>query len=170
MKIKIMVFSFLLLLVSNGAFADIVSVKTPELNGKITASPNLVLTDWQTIMSCHFDYKGTRKQSVRYLQTILKKTDIGEYSMNIKKGSLSEALPKWRLLTCAYKLLFIGKNMDLNGRSIMGEIFLLGQEHGEMSPDELEHMQNKNFVAKYLADKVEDIKLTIAPEGGIVTE
>lgn len=168
MKIKIIAFSFLLLLVSQQAFADLVSVKTPELNGKITVASNLVLTDWQTIMSCHFDYKGSRKESVRYLQTILKNTDINEYSMNIKKGSLSEALPNWRLLTCAYKLLFIGKNMDLNGRSIMGEIYLLGQEHGEMSKDELTHMQNKNFVAKYLADRIEDMKLEISPEGGIV--
>lgn len=165
-----MVFSFLLLLITSTAFAEIVSVKTPELNGKVSVSSNLILTDWQTIMSCHFDYKGSRKESVRYLQTILKNTDVNEFSINIKKGSLSEALPKWRLLTCAYKLLFIGKNMDLNGRSVMGEIYLLGQEHGEMSIDELKHMQNKNFVAKYLADKVEDLKLTIAPEGGIVAD
>lgn len=165
-----MAFSFFLLILSTQAFAEIVSVKSPELNGKITVSSNLVLTDWQTIMSCHFDYKGSRKESLRYLQTILKNTEINEYSIKIKKGSLSEALPKWKLLTCAYKLLFIGKNMDQNGRNIMGEIYLLGQEHGEMTTDELQHMQNKNFVAKYLADKVEDLKLTISPEGGIVAE
>ena len=165
-----MVISFLLVLVTGQASAAVVTVKSPELKGKVSVSSNLVLTDWQTIMSCHFDYKGSRKESVRYLQTILKNTDINEYSLFIKKGSLSEALPKWRLLTCAYKLLFIGKNMDQNGRSMMGEIYLLGQEHGEMTVDELQHMQNKNFVAKFLADKVEDLKLAIAPEGGIVAE
>ena len=165
-----MVISFLLVLVTGQASAAVVTVKSPELKGKVSVSSNLVLTDWQTIMSCHFDYKGSRKESVRYLQTILKNTDINEYSLFIKKGSLSEALPKWRLLTCAYKLLVIGKNMDQNGRSMMGEIYLLGQEHGEMTVDELQHMQNKNFVAKFLADKVEDLKLAIAPEGGIVAE
>lgn len=163
-------FLLFLLLICNSAFADIVSVKSPELSGKVTVTSNLVLTEWQTIMSCHFDYKGSRKESVRYLQTNLKNTEINEYSMTIKKGSLSEALPNWRLLTCAYKILFLGKNMDLSGRAIMGEIFLLGQENGEMSADELKHMQNKNFVAKYLADKVEDMKLTISSEGLIVAE
>lgn len=169
MKIKIMLFSLLSLFLCNMAFADIISVKAPPLKGKILVTSNLVLTDWQTIMSCHFDYKGSRKESVRYLQTIMKKTDINEYSIDIKKGSLSEALPNWRLLTCAYKLLFIGKNMDLNGRSILGEIYLLGQEYGEMSKDELSQMQNKNFLAKYLTDKIEEVNLEISPEGGIVS-
>ena len=160
----------LLLLICNSAYADIISFKTPELNGKLTTTSNLILTDWQTIMSCHFDYKGSRKESVRYLQTILQKTDLNEYSISIKKGSLSEALPNWRLLTCAYKLLFLGKNIDQNSRAIMGEIYLLGQEHGEMSADDLKQMLNKNFVAKYLADQIEDIKLIISSEGSIVTE
>ena len=169
MKTKLLVFSILSLMISNTAFADNVFVKTPELKGKISVPSNLLLTDWQTIMSCHFDYKGSRKESIRYPQTILKNIGNNEYSLFVKKGSLSEMLPKWRLLTCAYKLLLIGKNSDQNNRSIMGEIYLLGQEHGEMSADELKDMQNKLYVAKILADKTEDLQLAIAPEGGIVT-
>ncbi|MBC7539677.1 MAG: hypothetical protein H7281_12715 [Bacteriovorax sp.] len=170
MKIKIKLLSFLLLLVSFNVFADNVFVRTPELTGKLTAPAVLNLTDWQTIMSCHFNFKGSRKESVRYPQTIIKSLGNNEYSLFIKKGSLSETLPGWKLLTCAYKLLLIGKNSDLNGRSVFGEIYLLGQEHGEMSTDELKDMQNKNYVAKILTDKTQDLKIAIAPEGGIVAE
>ncbi|MBC7714956.1 MAG: hypothetical protein H7177_16540 [Rhizobacter sp.] len=170
MKIKTPLFSLLLLLVCTNAFADNVFIKTPELNGKLTAPAVLNLTDWQTIMSCHFDYKGSRKESVRYPQTIVKSLGNNEYSLFIKKGSLSETLPGWRLLTCAYKILLIGKNSELNNRSVFGEIFLMGQEHGEMSADELKDIQNKNFVAKILSDKTQDLKIAIAPEGGIVAE
>ena len=170
MKIKIMLFSFLLLLVSFNTFAGSVYVRTPELSGKLTVPSVLNLTDWQTIMSCHFDYKGSRKESVRYPQTIIKGLGNNDYSLFIKKGSLSETLPGWRLLTCAYKILLIGKNSDLNNRSVFGEIFLMGQEQGEMSADELRDIQNKNFVAKILTDKTQDLKIAIAPEGGIVAE
>jgi hypothetical protein len=170
MKNKLITFTVFFLLTSNQLFADVVFFKTPEIFGKISTPAKLSLTDWQTIMSCHFDVNGRRKESVRYLQTILKNTAPNEYSLSIKKGSLSETLPKWKLLTCAYKILLIGKNSELENRSIFGEIYLLGQEHGQMTTDELKDMQNKNFIARILADKTEDIKLLINTEGGIAIE
>lgn len=169
MKTQNIILSLLFLLASFELKADIVSVKAPEINGKIRVSSNLVLTDWQAVMSCHFDHKGVRKESIRYPQTILKKISNDEYSLFVKKGSLSEMLPNWRLLTCAYKMILIGKNTDLS-RSILGEIYFLGQEHGEMDAEELKDMQNKEYVAKVLTDKTRDLRLVIAPEGGIVTE
>lgn len=169
MKTKNLIFSLLFLLLSFELKADIVRVVAPQINGKIRVSSNLMLTDWQAVMSCHFDHNGVRKESIRYPQTILKKITGDEYSLFIKKGSLSEMLPNWRLLTCAYKMILIGKNTDL-GRSILGEIYFLGQEHGEMDPEELKDMQNKEYVAKVLFDKTRDLRLVIAPEGGIVAE
>ena len=148
------------------AYADVVSFKAPEVNDKIRVSKNLILTDWQAVMSCHFDVKGVRKESIRYPQTILKKTATDEYSLFVKKGSLSEMLPGWRLLTCAYKIILIGKNTELE-RSIMGELYLLGQESGEMDSNDLKDIQNKEFVAKVIADKTREISLVISPEGGI---
>jgi hypothetical protein len=170
MKMKSLYFAFLLIFLSINASAENVSVRTPMLNGKITVPPILNLTDWQTIMSCHFDYNGSRKESIRHPQTMLKSLGNNEYSLFIKKESLSETLPGWRLLTCAYKILLIGKNSELNNRSIFGEVYLMGQEHGEMSTNELKDIQNKSIVAKILIDKTHDLKLTIAPEGGIVAE
>ena len=166
-----LVLTTLLLVTSTSAFAEGVSIKSPELNGKITiVTANLDLTDWQAIMSCHFDYKGSRKESVRYPQTFVKKISHNEYSLSVKKGSLSEYfLPGWKLLTCAYKLILLGKNTDTQ-RSIYGEIFFLGQEHGEMDIEELKEMQNKDYVAKVLTEKTHDLKLAIAPEGGIIAE
>lgn len=166
MKLRLLLPLFVFCL-SLSAKADIVSFKAPEINGKIRTDDNLVLTDWQAIMSCHFDVKGVRKESVRYPQTILKKISNNQYSLYVKKGSLSEMLPGWRLLTCAYKLLLIGKNLDLD-KSLMGEIYLLGQEFGEMDPEDLKDIQNKEYVEKVLTDKTRDLSLTIT-EGGIVS-
>lgn len=150
------------------AHADVVSFRAPEVNGTIKVVKNLALTDWQAVMSCHFDVKGVRKESIRYPQTILKKIAIDEYSLFINKGSLSEMLPAWRLLTCAYKIILIGKNTELS-RSVFGEVYLLGQESGEMNPNDLKDMQNKDYVAKVISDKTRLLNLEIAPEGGIVT-
>lgn len=166
-----LVLTTLLLLASAPSFAENVWFKAPELNGKITiTSGNLDLSDWQAVMSCHFDLKGTRKETIRYPQTFVKKIGRNEYSLAVKKGSLSEYfLPGWRLLTCAYKLILIGKNTDTQ-RSTFGEIYLIGQEHGEMDADELKYIQNKDYVSKVLTDKTHDLKLAIAVEGGIIAE
>ena len=159
----------LIFVIGLSAEASVVSFKAPEVNGKIKVGPNLILTDWQAVMSCHFDVKGVRKESILYPQTILKKISADEYSLFVKKGSLSEMLPGWKLLTCAYKIILIGKNTDLE-RSIFGEIYLLGQEFGEMDPNDLKDIQNKDYVAKVIADKTRLLSLLISPEGGIVTE
>jgi hypothetical protein len=61
---KKLTFLFTLLLFSlcvSVAQADIVRVKTPAINGKLVAN-NLDMTDWQAVMSCHFNYQGSRKE------------------------------------------------------------------------------------------------------------
>lgn len=167
MKTKILVLAVISLL-STQTFAENVFFKTSEVNGKITAA-GINLTDWQAVMSCHFDYKGSRKESIRYPQTWIKKLNETEYSLKVTKGSLSEfAIPGWRLLTCAYKLILIGKR-DQNKTSF-GEIYLIGQEHGEMDPQDLKDMQNKVWVDKVLADKTSNLELFISDDGGITSE
>lgn len=173
-KNTLIALSFIIsLLMALPAFADSVSVKAPALEGKINiTTPNLTLTDWQAVMSCHFDYKGSRKESVRYPQTFIKAvsgTSGSEFNISVKKGSLSEFLPGWRLLTCAYKLILLGRDTDAN-KAVFGEIYLMGQEFGEMDPEDLKDMQNKDFVAKVLSDKFRQLKLGIATDGGIVLE
>lgn len=172
MKTKSIIFSTLIItLVSFNAFADSVVIKAPEINGKVILnSENLKLTDWQAVMSCHFDYKGDRKESIRYPQTIIRKIENtkNEYSLFIKKGSLSEFLPNWKLLTCAYKMILLGKNTDLN-KTVMGEIYLLGQEHGQMDESELSNMKDREFVAKVLEDKTRALNLSLI-DGVILAE
>jgi len=157
----------LLSLFTSQSFADIVRFKAPEVNGAIKAH-GINLTDWQAVMSCHFNYKGSRKESIRYPQTWIKKTGPNDYSLKIKKGSLSEFLPGWRLLTCAYKLILIGKKEQ--NKTAFGEIYLLGQEHGEMDEIDLKDMQNKSWVKKVLAEKTELLELMISENGGITSE
>ena len=151
------------------AFADNISIKTPELNGKIIfQAVNFKLTDWQAVMSCHFDYKGSRKGVLRYPQTFVQAEAPNEYIIRIKKGSLSEILPGWDLLTCAYKLILIGRDTVTN-KSLFGEIFLLGQEHGQMEMEDIRDFENKEYVTKALGDKLNDLKLQ-AYEGQILAE
>lgn len=160
----------LILLLPVISHADNVSMKTPELSGLVTIhSDHMTLTDWQAVMSCHFDYKGSRKESIRYPQTFMKATGSDTYSISIKKGSLSEFLPTWRLLTCAYKLILIAKNSE-TGKNAFGEINLAGQEHGEMDPVDLKVMMDKSALAEILNEKLKDLKLTINAEGGIILE
>jgi hypothetical protein len=150
--------------------ADNVSMKTPELSGLVTFhGSNMKLTDWQAVMRCHFDYKGSRKESIRYPQTFMKDLGNEAYSISVKKGSLSEFLPTWRLLTCAYKLILIAKNTE-TGKNAFGEIYLAGQEHGEMDPEELKVMEDQTMLAEILKEKLHDLRVTVNSEGGIILE
>jgi hypothetical protein len=159
---------FTLVLMSLSAHADIVRYKAPAIDGKIIAN-NLEMTDWQAVMSCHFNYQGSRKESVRYPQTFLKKIDGQTYSLKIKAGSLMEALPHWELLTCAYKLILIGKNVTTH-QLAFGEIFLMGKESGVMSESELQAMMDINQVTKVLNDRTRELSLSYGKEGGIVED
>lgn len=158
----------LVLVFTFSAHADIVRYKAPAINGKLIAN-NLEMTDWQAVMSCHFNYQGSRKESIRYPQTWLKKIDASTYSLKIKEGSLFEALPHWELLTCAYKLILIGKNATTR-QLAFGEIFLMGKESGTMSESELQAMMDINQVTKVLNDKTRELTITYGKDGGIVEE
>lgn len=145
--------------ICSNALADNISIKTPELNGKIIfKAQNFKLTDWQAVMSCHFDYKGSRKGVQRFIQTFVQPEAENNYLIRIKKGSLSEFLPGWDLLTCAYKLILIGRDTVTN-KSLFGEIYLLGKEHGQMEMEDIRDFENIDYVTKALGDKLNDLKL-----------
>ncbi|MFA6238212.1 MAG: hypothetical protein WC635_12840 [Bacteriovorax sp.] len=167
MKIKALFFALVLIL-STTLMAETVRFKAPAINGKLIAN-NIKLTDWQTVMSCHFNHRGQRKESIRYPQTFLTSQDGGNYSLKIKAGSLSELLPNWELQTCAYKLILIGKNITSH-QLAFGEIFLLGKETGVMSTSELQIMQDLNQVTKILNEKTRELIITNGKDGGIVED
>lgn len=167
-KMRKLTILFTLLFSIGVSHADIVKVKAPAINGKLIAN-NLEMTDWQTVMSCHFNYQGLRKESIRYPQTFLNKIEGNTYSLKIKAGSLSEILPHWELLTCAYKLILIGKNITTH-QIAFGEIFLMGKETGIMNESELQAMQDVNQVAKVLNDKTKALFITYGKDGGIVED
>lgn len=164
----ITLFFTLVLLSTSTLLADTVRFKTPAVNGKLIAN-NIEMTDWQTVMSCHFNYHGSRKESIRYPQTWLKKLDNGAYSLKVKAGSLSEMLPNWELLTCAYKLILIGKNASTH-QLAFGEIYLMGKESGVMSESELQAMMDINQVTKVLAERTRELTVGFGKDGGIVEE
>lgn len=148
--------------------AENVRIKTPAINGKLIAN-NLEMTDWQTVISCHFNYQGSRKEFTRYPQTILSKLDGNTYSLKIKHASLHELLPRWDLLTCAYKLILIGKNV-ITHQIAFGEILLVGKETGVMNESELQTMQDVNQLTKILIDKTKELVITYGKDGGIVED
>lgn len=168
MFIKTTLFTLVFTLFSTTAIAESVRFKAPALTGKLIAN-NIEMTDWQTVMSCHFNYRGQRKESIRYPQTFLTAHNGSGYTLKIKAGSLSEFLPNWELLTCAYKLILIGKNITTRQLSF-GEIYLLGKENGVMSESELQAMQDINLVTKLLNEKTRELVITNGKDGGIVEE
>jgi hypothetical protein len=165
---RTMTIFFTLLFYYSSAFADNVRFRTPQISGKLIAE-NIEMTDWQTVMSCHFNFRGQRKESIRYPQTWLKKIDSNTYSLKIKAGSLTEILPRFELLTCAYKLILIGKNQTTHQLSF-GEIFLMGKESGVMSESELQSIQELSTVSKILSEKTRELTVTNGKDGGIVEE
>ncbi len=168
MKNLIIFFVLLLNSLFTPAFADYVRVKAPLLNGKLIAN-NLEMTDWQAVMSCHFNVQGSRKESIRYPQTFLTKLDGHAYALKVKAGSLSELLPNWELLTCAYKLILIGKNSTTH-QLAFGEIFLVGKESGVMSEGELQSMQDPIQLAKILNERTKELVIAYGKDGGIVED
>lgn len=167
MKSKTILFT-LVFAFSSGLLAETVRYKAPVINGKLIAN-NIEMTDWQAVMSCHFNYQGRRKESIRYPQTFLTEHVGNSYTLRIKAGSLSEFLPNWELLTCAYKLILIGKN-TITHQSAFGEIYLLGKESGVMSESELQSMQDINQVTKALNEKTRELVITNGKDGGIVED
>lgn len=162
-------FFFALVLLSIGTTrADAVKFKTPAINGKLIAN-NITMTDWQTVMSCRFNYQGTKKELIRHPQTILKKIEGSTYSLKIKASSLDEIHSRWDLLTCSYKLILIGKNITTH-QLAFGEILLMGKESGVMSESELQVMMDINQVTKILSERTRELTVTFGKDGGIVED
>lgn len=150
------------------AQADVVKIKIPTINGKLTAN-NLEMTDWQTVLSCAFNNQGTRKSFIRYPQTHLTKIEGNTYSLKIKASTLTESHPHSDLLSCGYKLILIGKNMATH-QLAFGEVLLIGKETGVMSESELQVMQDSNQIAKQLNDKTKDLVISYGKDGGIIED
>lgn len=169
MKVKIIITTCLILLNFN-ILAATISIKTPQINGNITTSSNLEISELQAVLSCHFGKTGARKESKRYILSNLKFIAPFEYSLRINKGSLFEILPSnMKLLTCAYKLIVIGKNLDL-GKAVFNDLFLIGQEYGEMSEDELAEIQDENYLRNALEVKTRNLNFSISQGGKIVID
>lgn len=167
MKLKTTLFS-LVLLWSASALAETVRFKTPAITGKLVAS-NITMTDWQTVMICQFNYRGQRKESIRYPETFLTQHSGANYHLKIKAGSLNEYFPNGELLTCAYKLILIGKNITTH-QLAFGEIVLLGKDSGVMSESELTAMQDYHQVSKLLNERTRELVIANGKDGGIVEE
>lgn len=159
---------FALVFHSGNALADNVRFRAPTINGKLVAS-NIEMTDWQTVMSCHINSQGSRKELLRYPQTWLKKIDTGVYSLKVRAASLFEIHPHGDLLTCAYKLILIGKNTSTH-QLAFGEIYLMGKETGVMNESELQSMMDINQVTKNLTEKTRELTVGFGKDGGIVEE
>jgi hypothetical protein len=158
----------LVLLFSTSVCAETLKFKVPALNGKLNTT-NLELTDLQSVINCHFNFQGNRKQIIRYPQTDVKKLEGSLYSLKIKSATIGDSLPHLDLLTCAYKLIVIGKN-KISHQPAYGEIFLIGKETGTMSDSELQTILDFNQLTKVLNEKTKELTITYGKDGGIGEE
>ena len=165
---KKLLFTFLIMTLSQSLWADLIKFQAPKLSGKLI-SENIELTDWQAVLNCRFQLNGKNQESSKYPLTQLKKLDDGQYELNVKAANLIEALPNLEIQNCHYKLILIGKLYSTR-QTLFGEIILFGQDQGKMSDKDLEVINNKTLLAKILQEKIKEIKISVGADGGIVLD
>lgn len=141
------------LLVWTSAQAENVKLRYSEINSELK-SDGLEIEQVQAKLRCHFVRKKDGGNLIRR-RYVFSKYDAGK--LWIKKASLTEWLPGFDLRSCAYILIVLGK--DEQGKSMMGDIVLMGQVRGDMSADDLRWMQDRTEADVYLNKRLEDITL-----------
>jgi hypothetical protein len=146
------------LIYSQLALADKITLKfTPQK--EIFQTRDLVIEQIQAKMRCHFTKNGRHLYARRYPRTIIKKLNNDQYEIKIVKSKLKERPYKAALHSCAYVLIVLGD--DLNGRSLVGDIVLMGQMNGQMTAEEFEEMSNSETASLYLGEMLRELKLTV---------
>lgn len=168
MNLKTILFALVLSAFAPNLLAETARFKAPAIHGKLIAN-NIEMTDWQSVMSCHFNHRGQRKELVRYPQTFLSNHEASSYTLKIKAALLSEFPSNWEVIACSYKLILIGKNITTH-QLAYGEIYLLGREAGTMSESELQIILDIHQVTKLLSEKTKELVITSGKDGGIVEE
>lgn len=146
--------------------AELIRFKGPALSGKII-SEQVDITDRQAVMICHYNLSGNSQEVMKYPITFTKKLDQTTYTISIKAMNLSETLPNLELINCAYKLIIIGKDKNTL-QTRFGELILAGSEKLKMSEKELELIQNKDWLTKYLGEKLKELNIGLSHDGGII--
>lgn len=133
---KNLLFIAILYSVSNSIWAINFRAKAPAVSSQIYTD-GLTLTDSQVTLSCRFHHENgqNRMNRIRYALTHHEQIGEHEYSMKIKKISLTEWLPKFDLYNCSYKLIAIAK--DKNGKIYLGDLIFHGSEKEEMNANEI---------------------------------
>ena len=154
----------LALFLSSQVFADSINFQTPAYQKTIHVN-GITISEVQPKLTCHFKNKktGVDKISRKYIYAQLKSLDsdnveIQRYKLISKRGILLERIPRFDIQSCAYVLIIIGKE-KINGKSIMGDIVLIGQLRGRMGQEEINLFQDKSYVAKHLKKRLADMVL-----------
>ena len=146
-----------LLFMSQNSFAENVKLRYKEKMGTVETH-GITVDQVQAKLRCVFFHKkkGGFLIRRRYAFTqIQSQQDF--FDIKIKKSSLTEWLPGFKVESCAFVLVTLGK--DLDGRTRMGDVVLLGQLNGTMSQADLAFMQNKDEVDAYLSKRLQNLKL-----------
>lgn len=167
---KKLIISTILVILTTSAHADMIRFRTTNFVGKATAE-QIELTDWQSVMICHYNLGNKTQEVMKYPSTFFKKTlgDENSYSIQIKSMSLTELLPNIDIINCAYKLILIGKN-TINRQNVFGEVYLFGTEQRKMTDKEIELINNKELLSKMIESRLKDLVLTIGNDGGIIAK
>lgn len=156
------------LLFSLPTFASGLTIKTPAFNDTFLVS-DLNLEQIQPKLRCHLynEKTGVNKIFRKYIHSSLKKTMTSqgatEYKIISKRGSLWNYLPGFEIQSCAYVLIVMGKQ-TYTGKSLMGDIVLMGQLKGRMSDEELSLLNDKKYVAMHLKKRIQDMHLMIGQD------
>ena len=148
---------FSLLMFSQNIFAENVKLKYKAKSGTIETH-GLTVDQVQAKLQCIFTHKKNGGYLIRrrYAFTQINASQ-DQFDIKIKKSSLTEWLPGFKLESCAFILVTLGK--DSNGKSRLGDVVLLGKLNESMSSSELQFMQDRIEADNYLNKRIQSLKL-----------
>lgn len=160
--VLILTFTFLMISSVEAAF---IRLSYNALEGEVH-TVGLEVTEIQPKLKCHFQRRsrGSDMLRRRYPNGQIERVATDNYMLNIKSSSLTEWLPGFDTLSCAYVLIVLGR--DEQNRSVLGDIVLLGQTWGQMPDSELEFMKDSEEAHRYLQKRLSPLRLKIGNEDG----
>jgi hypothetical protein len=140
-------------------FAENVKMKFFAVDTTIPTE-QVIITQAQAKLRCVFTKSNQSGGLVRRRYPLTRiQVSSDSFKLNIKKSSLTEWLPGFNLKSCAYVLITIGQ--DSLGKTVMGDIVLLGKLYGVMSQDELDFIQNRSDANIFLQKRLQYLRLGI---------
>ncbi len=138
---------FLLFLVLSGStFAESIRYHTDEIKG-VFFSSSLIIEQAQAQMGCILMNKDGNIIDTRVSPfTKVVKSSEAIFNVSVKAGKYFEMLPGYKVQTCFYKFIILGKTKL--GKAFIRDVVVFGSDETTISEDEIEIFRNKVLITE----------------------